>query len=69
MTVSAGGTQNRDFDCRGLLVNIDNHIIPLRDTECERQSSHTGAACVQFRFLASESLLPAHPLSDHFARL
>ena len=34
-----GGTQNRDFDCRGLLVNIDNPIIPVRTTGCERQSS------------------------------
>ena len=23
-----GGTQNRDFDCRDLLVNIDNHPGP-----------------------------------------
>ena len=37
--IQPGGTQNPDFDCRGLLVNIDNHIIPLRTTECERQSS------------------------------
>jgi hypothetical protein len=27
--IQPGGTQNPDFDCRGLLVNIDNHIIPL----------------------------------------
>jgi hypothetical protein len=29
--IHLGGTQNPDFDCRGLLVNIDNHIIPLRN--------------------------------------
>jgi hypothetical protein len=26
--ILAGGTQNRDFDCRDLLVNIDNHPGP-----------------------------------------
>jgi hypothetical protein len=38
-----GVTQNPDFDRRGLLVNIDNQIIPVRTTECERQSSQNGA--------------------------
>jgi len=41
--LTGGVTQNPDFDRRGLLVNIDNQIIPVRTTECERQSSQNGA--------------------------
>jgi hypothetical protein len=48
--IQPGGTQNPDFDCRGLLVNIDNHIIPLRTTECERQSSQNGADATSLQF-------------------
>src|SRR5262245_32464105 len=36
--IQPGDTQNPDFDHRGLLVNIDNLIIQVRTTECERQS-------------------------------
>src|SRR5262245_66033409 len=37
--IQPGDTQNPDFDHRGLLVNIDDLIILVRTTECERQSS------------------------------
>jgi redox-regulated HSP33 family molecular chaperone len=36
---SRGVHRIQDFDHRGLLVNIDNLIIPVRTTECERQSA------------------------------
>jgi hypothetical protein len=32
---SRGVHRIQDFDHRGLLVNIDNLIIPVRTTECE----------------------------------
>jgi hypothetical protein len=48
--IQPGGTQNPDFDCRGLLVNIDNHIIPLCTTERERQSSQNGADATSLNF-------------------
>ena len=36
--IQPGDTQNPEFDHHGLLVNIDNLIIQVRTTECERQS-------------------------------
>jgi hypothetical protein len=44
------------FDCRGLLVKIDNHIIPLRTTECERQGPPLlPSTILKFNILRSSS--------------